>query len=492
VTAVGFPAVTYTVSDGDLPAGLSLDPATGAITGIPTGVGAYTFTVSAYNSAGSISQVYSGSIAPAPFVTAPGNGFATNTVPTGTKVVIGGLNLDLISAAIIGGKTVKISTKTATAITLEVPSASDAGTVLISLVYGQGTLDAGTFTYTGVAKVTPNVELNAGDVAAGAGETPRTLRANVTANGVNGSISIPVTYSSKTPAVCTVAGDQLNFIAAGTCTLTASVAANASFNAATSASVSLTVTKSNQTLTIVLPQNTVPATVATDSADGFDLAVTSSSGLTPSFVSTTPDICDVTDDGHVTGIKAGHCVVTITQAGDARFSPIAATTMEFDIKTDSGVPTVDNGDPLHPTSLANGALNKLGDAGFTWNKKLAALTVETYGIWIGKINAISEFTIAGKAYKCSVDFGILKAMASKTPAQLKLAMAKKVFKANAPFCNAKTEAAAYKALKAGYVGLSVKVTITRYRMYPTTYLPVNAKTKKPITTQVRIVYLTLG
>ena len=492
VTAVGFPAVTYTISDGDLPAGLSLDPATGAITGIPTGVGAYTFTVSAYNSAGSISQVYSGSIAPAPFVTAPANGFATNTVPAGTKVVIGGLNLDLISAAIIGGKTVRISAKTATAITLEVPSATDAGTVLISLVYGQGTLDAGTFTYTGVAKVTPTVELNAGNAAAGAGENPRTLKANLTASGITGSISIPVTYTSKTPAVCTVAGDQLSFVAAGTCSLTAAVAANASFNAATSATVNLTVTKSDQSLTIVLPKDTVPATVATDSADGFDLAVTASSGLTPSFVSASPDICDVTDDGHVTGIKAGHCVVNITQAGDARFNAIASTKMEFDITTDSGVPTVDNGDPLHPTSLANGSLNNMGDVGFTWNKKLAALTVQTYGIWIGKINAVSEFTIAGKAYKCSVDFGILKAMASKTAAQVKLAMAKKTFKANAPFCNAKTEAAAYKALKSGYVGLTVKVTITRYRMFPTTYKPIIPKINKPIATQVRIVYLTLG
>jgi len=71
-------------------------------------------------------------------------------------------------------------------------------------------------------------------------------------------------------------------------------------------------------------------------------------------------------------------------------------------------------------------------------------------------------------------------------------MAKKIFKASKPFCNAKTEAAAWTALKKGYVGLDVKVTIVRYRMYPTTYKPINAVTKKPITTQTRVVYLTLG
>ena len=104
----------------------------------------------------------------------------------------------------------------------------------------------------------------------------------------------------------------------------------------------------------------------------------------------------------------------------------------------------------------------------------------------------SEFTIAGKVYKCTVNVGTLKAMPSKTAAQLKAAMAKKTFKATVPFCNSKTEAAAFTALKKGFNGLKVKVTISRFRMYPTTYKPINAVTKKPITTQIRTVYLTLG
>jgi hypothetical protein len=134
----------------------------------------------------------------------------------------------------------------------------------------------------------------------------------------------------------------------------------------------------------------------------------------------------------------------------------------------------------------------MGDAAFSWNKALGHLRVETYGIWIGRISAVSEFRIAGKAYKCTVNFGTLKAMPSKTAAQKKAAMAKKTFKAATPFCNTKTEAAAFNALKKGFNGLQVKVTISRFRMYPTTYKPVNAVTKKPITTQIRTVYLTLG
>jgi hypothetical protein len=242
----------------------------------------------------------------------------------------------------------------------------------------------------------------------------------------------------------------------------------------------------------VLPQNTVPPTKATDSADGFELTATASSNLPVLYRGTTPAICDVTEGGFVIGIKPGVCIVNVSQAGNARFNPIAPTRMEFTITKDAGGPSVDPGDPKNPTSLAAGGLTKMGDAGFSWNKTLGHLKVETYGVWIGKITAVSEFKISGKTYKCTVNFGTLKAMPSKTAAQLKAAMAKKTFKASVPFCNSKTEAAAFTALKKGFKGLQVKVLITRYRMYPTTYKPVNAVTKKPITTQLRTVYLTLG
>ena len=492
VAADGFPTPTYTVSAGDLPAGLTLDPTTGAITGVPTGSGAYSFTITAYNAAGSVSKAFTGTVAPAPFVTAPAAGFGTNTVPAGTKVVIGGVNLNLITSATIGGLNAKLSAQSATSVSLDVPNSTTSQVAQIVLTYAQGTLPAGTFTYTGVAKLTPNLVLNAGALTGGAGENARTLSTAITADGVSDASNLPVTYSSKTPTVCAVAGNQLSFLAAGTCTLSASSAANSAFNAATSAPVSVVLTKSSQTITLVDPTKTVPATATTDSADGFDVNANTSSALPASFVSTTPDVCDVTDDGHVSGIKPGTCVLSVTQAGDNRFNAATPTTMTINITKDPGLPVVDNGDPLHPTNLANGALNNMGDAGFTWNKKLGALSVQTYGIWIGKIAATSEFTIGGKNYSCTVNFGILKKLPSNTPALKKIAMARKTFKASAPFCNAKTEAAAFKALKAGYAGLNVKVTIIRYRLYPTTYLPINAVTKKPITTMTRVLYLTLG
>ncbi len=64
----GTGAITYAVTSGVLPAGLTLNPSTGAITGIPNDSGSYTFTISATDSAwlqDTGTKQYTGTIAPA-------------------------------------------------------------------------------------------------------------------------------------------------------------------------------------------------------------------------------------------------------------------------------------------------------------------------------------------------------------------------------------------------------------------------------------------
>jgi hypothetical protein len=59
VTASGSPAPTFSVGAGTLPAGLVLNPTTGAITGTPTSSGNSTFTIIATNAAGpDVSAIY--------------------------------------------------------------------------------------------------------------------------------------------------------------------------------------------------------------------------------------------------------------------------------------------------------------------------------------------------------------------------------------------------------------------------------------------------
>ena len=58
VSATGFPTPTYSITSGSLPAGLTLNSTTGAITGTPTATNQYTFTVSASNVASTTSASY--------------------------------------------------------------------------------------------------------------------------------------------------------------------------------------------------------------------------------------------------------------------------------------------------------------------------------------------------------------------------------------------------------------------------------------------------
>ena len=68
----GVAPYTYSVSGGSLPAGLALNPSTGAITGTPTTSGPATFTIRAADSAGNFgSQTYTVNIGTASLTVSP-------------------------------------------------------------------------------------------------------------------------------------------------------------------------------------------------------------------------------------------------------------------------------------------------------------------------------------------------------------------------------------------------------------------------------------
>jgi len=69
VTASGTPTPAFEVSSGALPSGLTLDGATGRISGVPTTPGTFSFTVTARNSAGSDSAAYGVRVDQAPAIT---------------------------------------------------------------------------------------------------------------------------------------------------------------------------------------------------------------------------------------------------------------------------------------------------------------------------------------------------------------------------------------------------------------------------------------
>lgn len=64
LSSSGYPAPTYSVTAGALPAGLALDASTGALSGTPTSATSYSVTVTAANDHGSQSVTFTGAVAP--------------------------------------------------------------------------------------------------------------------------------------------------------------------------------------------------------------------------------------------------------------------------------------------------------------------------------------------------------------------------------------------------------------------------------------------
>jgi hypothetical protein len=129
---------------------------------------------------------------------------------------------------------------------------------------------------------------------------------------------LPVTYSSRTPNVCTVAGATLTPTAAGRCTVVASQPGDAQYAPADAMTASFAVGKIPQTISFSLPgSTTVDRPVI--------LTATASSGLPVIYASGSTDVCTVSGS-KLTLAKAGTCAITASQPGDARYAPADSIT----------------------------------------------------------------------------------------------------------------------------------------------------------------------
>ena len=117
----------------------------------------------------------------------------------------------------------------------------------------------------------------------------------------------------RTTPVCTVSGNTVTIVAAGTCTIQASQAGNANFNAATNVNRSFTVTKVSQTITFAALSG------KTFGDAPFTVSASASSGLPVSFSSLTTPVCTVSGNT-VTIVAVGTCNIQASQAGDATYA----------------------------------------------------------------------------------------------------------------------------------------------------------------------------
>ena len=153
----------------------------------------------------------------------------------------------------------------------------------------------------------------------------QTLGTPPAALSATASSGLAVAFQAVTSAVCTVSGNTLTLLSAGTCTLAANQAGNANVAAAAAVSQSFMVAAAPltaQTITFASPANTTWGVVPPA------LSATATSGLAVSFASTTPSVCSVSGTT-VTLVSAGSCAVTASQAGDTTFAAAAMVPRSF-------------------------------------------------------------------------------------------------------------------------------------------------------------------
>ena len=162
-----------------------------------------------------------------------------------------------------------------------------------------------------------------------------TFPTGTTVTTTGGSGTGAVSYSSNTPAVCTVnaSNGAVTAVTAGTCQILATKAADANYLSPAIDTVDILINKGTQTITGSVAPSTIAFT-ATATA-----AATAGSGTgANTYNVSTPAICSIDQTTRViTPITTGSCVFTVTKASDAKYS--AATSAAVTLTITKGTQT---------------------------------------------------------------------------------------------------------------------------------------------------------
>ena len=147
---------------------------------------------------------------------------------------------------------------------------------------------------------------------------------------VEATSGLPVTLTSQTTSICTISGEAINLIAAGTCTVTATQPGNAFYQAAPAVTVSFPISGLRPQIIVfpLIPTQAPGVTV--------NLSAVTNSAQAITYSSSTPSVCTVTNTGNnatgtVTTIVAGTCTVTAAQPGGWVYAAATPVTQSFTV-----------------------------------------------------------------------------------------------------------------------------------------------------------------
>ena len=144
---------------------------------------------------------------------------------------------------------------------------------------------------------------------------------SVTGGNGNGAVSFEVTDGT---GGCTISGNTVTAVAAGTCVITATKAQEGNYNEATSNIVTITVTRRAQIVTFTKPADRNFSTTA------FTLAPSVDSGLTPVLTSQTANVCTVSGL-NVTMRDSGNCTLVASSNSTNNYAAATDVTQTFEI-----------------------------------------------------------------------------------------------------------------------------------------------------------------
>ena len=203
----------------------------------------------------------------------------------------------------------------------------------------------------------------------------RVLSSGTFSLNATASSGLAVRYTSNSLGVCSVNSDGsvVTLIATGTCSITALQDGNGSYPAATS--VTRTFEVIPQTATVSQVINLVnPSQKTLGVSPNFFLGGSATSGLTVTYLSSTPGICEVDGAGFVQILSTGTCLITANQPGNGTYTPAPSVIVSFLIVAPEVGPSVVTPTPITPKVVTPPVIT-LNGAVTTYNGSPQGLSV---------------------------------------------------------------------------------------------------------------------
>lgn len=183
---------------------------------------------------------------------------------------------------------------------------------------------AGGTDYNAAPTVTQPITIGLGSQTIVFGSAPAVMVDGTgTVSATGGASGNPVTFTSSTTGVCTVAGSTVTGVSVGTCSIVANQAGNVNYAAASPVLLSFAVSQGVQTISFGA------APTLNEGGTG-TVTATATSGLAVTFSSTTTAVCTIAGST-VNALTIGSCIIQAEQAGDTNYTAAAPVTQTISV-----------------------------------------------------------------------------------------------------------------------------------------------------------------